>query len=210
MTATVPVLVSRERMSVLPSPLKSPMPATTQLLGTGPRPTDSHGRSIHLPNRYVRRTCCARECRRWSTPMILQFGGGTVPRFTVDEMAASIHKPDRQVAGIILPEKSPMPSPFMSPVPIDVPSGWHVADSGRRGHRQPIHEPHVDVAIGVPPQQVSVAVAIEVALADDRVRAGYGCDVAEPKIGCRSSATRHGITRGLSSLLLGRRSGNKR
>jgi hypothetical protein len=35
--ATVPVLLSRQRMSVLPLPSKSPIPASTQLSGTTPR-----------------------------------------------------------------------------------------------------------------------------------------------------------------------------
>src|SRR5262245_35584434 len=35
---TVPVVLSRQRMSVLPSPLKSPVSTIDQLLGTVPRP----------------------------------------------------------------------------------------------------------------------------------------------------------------------------
>src|ERR1700730_14742987 len=79
--ATVPVLLSRQRMSVLPLPSKSPVPATTQLSGTTPRlaawttsnPYSSQMASVPvLPSRQ-------KMSPLLSVPAMVQFTG-TVPR----------------------------------------------------------------------------------------------------------------------------------
>ena len=68
---------------------------------------------------------------------------------------------------------SPLPSPLKSPVPT---TDQVVGTSPRptaRGDRGAVHQPHRQVAAGVAPEQVILAVNVEVALSDDRPGGGH-------------------------------------
>src|SRR5262245_29413775 len=84
--ATVPVTLSRQRISMLPSPLKSPVPATAQFIAT--RPTPAH--RVTAPSRTCHNATSPALLRQtrspfWSDPTMVQ-SLDTTPKPAVDEM----------------------------------------------------------------------------------------------------------------------------
>ena len=127
--------LSRHRMSLLPSPLKSPVPTMFQV-------------------------------------------GGTLPTRPPDEMVAPFISHTATLPLLSRQRMSPMPSPLKSPTPTTDQVVGMLPTAAGRADRRAVHEPHRGVAAGVVPQQVGLAVAVEVALADDRPGGGHAADAA--------------------------------
>ena len=80
---------------------------------------------------------------------------------------ASIHKPDRNVAIIILPQNVGLAVTIKVASTFDMP-GWTripAVREGRTCQAQPVHEPNRSFTIVILPEDVSFAIAVEVAAA---------------------------------------------
>ena len=123
-----------QRMSDLPSPLKSPVPLMSQ-----------------VPSR-VRQT--------------------TPPPITLVPFSSQI----AGVPSVVLPEVSDLPSPLKSPPGQDVPAKvpWVRPDGPPADHADAVQLPDRRRAVGFLPENVRLAVAIEVAAANDMPRQSPG------------------------------------
>ena len=169
--ATVP-LVLRHRMSDLPSPLKSPVATIDQLFGTLPIAADVET-AVPFMNHMATLPLVSRH-RMSVLPSPLK---SPVPDTDqMDDMVAILADEEiddpfiNQIATVPLVLRHRM-SDFRSPLKSAVPAIVQLVvrcRCRRRRKRRPVHEPHGDATAGVAPQDVGLAVAVEVAVPDDR------------------------------------------
>ena len=131
-----------------------------------------YGHAVHEPDRRVRRWCratggrsCRRRCSRRSGPSTRWSARCRARRPTT---SGAVHQPDRDIAGVSRQTMSLLPSPLKSPVPTIDQFVATLPTLATRHTCDAVHEPDRRVAAGVAPQQVGLAVAVEVADAGDR------------------------------------------
>src|SRR5208282_415348 len=188
--ATSP-LVSFHRMSLMPSPLKLPVSTTDQVVASEPSPAlDKIAEPFISQTALLRERFVAGSFNHPTPPTSVGVGaldgpdarrhGGDVRGGGVQDRGA-VHLPDRRVAGRVVPENAALAGAVEVAGSADRPgAGRHGADvrGGGVQDRGAVHQPDRHVAGRVAPENVAIAVAVEVAGADDRPGAGrHGADV---------------------------------
>ena len=179
-------LVSRNSMSLGPSPSKSPVPTTDQIAGRVAT-LDTPATETPFMNQIARSPlvsphriglAIAVEIAR---PQDRPGGRRNDAQPPGRDDLRALHEPDRSVAAGVAPQNVGLAVAVEIGGAGDRPARGDVADQRRRDDARPVHEPDRRVAAGVAPQQVALAVAVEVVLADDRPD---GVHSAEPGAGC--------------------------
>src|SRR5208282_3861312 len=183
-------LVSFHRMSLMPSPLKSPVSTTDQVVASEPSPAlDKIAEPFISQTALLRERFVAGSFNHPTPPTSVGVGaldgpdarrhGGDVRGGGVQDRGA-VHLPDRRVAGRVVPENVAHAGAVEVAGFDDRPGGRHGGDvrGGGVQDRGAVHLPDRHVAGRVAPENVGIAVAVEVAGADDRPSAGrHGADV---------------------------------
>ena len=166
--------MSRQRISLLPSPLKSPVADDRPDGRIMPRTETCKDRAVHEPDRDVAagvapenvglavavEVAGADDWPRWS---------GTLPRPPADDDCRAVHQPDRHVAAGVAPENVAVAVAVEVAGSGDGPDRRHIAETCRSTETAgPFINQIATIAAGVAPEPVGLAVAVEVALADDR------------------------------------------
>src|SRR6202051_3731896 len=117
---SAPELVSRHRMSTLPSPLKSPTPCTTKLLVTVPSPLELVTWPFCTPHSAMSPALSRHRMSPLASPTMVQVMG-SAPKTAVEATVAPFMNQTATVPVLLSRHKrSPLPSPLRSAVPKSV------------------------------------------------------------------------------------------
>ena len=186
--ATLP-LVSCHNMSLFPSALKSPVPATAQLVPTMPtRGVDETVGAVHKPDRHVATGIAPQYVALSVAVEVARAGHGPTRADRADKSSrqdrGAVHKPDRHVAAGSRHKMSLFPSPLKSPVADNGPAHAHLPTRGvdetwvpfmSQIATLPLVSRHNMSPKPSPLKSPVPAMAQLGPIADDRARQGSGC-----------------------------------